>query len=322
MTGQISGLPLELVAVVVAASMLLGAVDILRQPGWAWKQAGEPKVAYLILDLILPVIGLAMYAFRARPKVIAEAATGPAAGPDEPALPVEPGERALPAEDTRAQGTPAPADTGPVEPVTRAAAGTDPFTGFREMADHQYRSGETTPSPPEPERLEISSTFFSTGTSARNIRHPLALARAYRPRQRTSLTEDQPEPVVEEVGQPEPERAPVVDFQPGPAIGVEVTPQPAPTPAPSPAVEPEPKQARVVEPEPEQAGVVEPEQVRMVEPEPEPETVSPIAYESPTVPSGWKVDPTGRHQFRYWDGFTWTANVADNGEETLDAVSA
>ena len=42
----------------------------------------------------------------------------------------------------------------------------------------------------------------------------------------------------------------------------------------------------------------------------------------PTVPAGWKADPTGRHQFRYWDGFQWTENVADAGEQSRDAVSA
>ena len=41
----------------------------------------------------------------------------------------------------------------------------------------------------------------------------------------------------------------------------------------------------------------------------------------PTVPAGWKSDPTGRHQFRYWDGFHWTENVADAGEQSNDSVT-
>ncbi len=41
-----------------------------------------------------------------------------------------------------------------------------------------------------------------------------------------------------------------------------------------------------------------------------------------TVPAGWKADPTGRHQFRYWDGFHWTENVADAGEQSRDAVAS
>ena len=85
---------------------------------------------------------------------------------------------------------------------------------------------------------------------------------------------------------------------------VEVQPEPAPVvelvPEPTPEVEPEPVQAKVAEPE----------------------AVAPLFHAAPTVPSGWKVDPTGRHQFRYWDGFNWTENVADDGEEALDGVSA
>jgi hypothetical protein len=40
-----------------------------------------------------------------------------------------------------------------------------------------------------------------------------------------------------------------------------------------------------------------------------------------TVPAGWKADPTGRHQFRYWDGIHWTENVADAGEQSRDAAA-
>jgi len=28
---------------------------------------------------------------------------------------------------------------------------------------------------------------------------------------------------------------------------------------------------------------------------------------------GWRPDPSGRYEYRYWDGHTWTAHVADNG---------
>lgn len=33
---------------------------------------------------------------------------------------------------------------------------------------------------------------------------------------------------------------------------------------------------------------------------------------SPTPP-GWWADPWQRHQFRYWDGVSWTQHVSDNG---------
>jgi hypothetical protein len=41
-----------------------------------------------------------------------------------------------------------------------------------------------------------------------------------------------------------------------------------------------------------------------------------------TVPAGWKADPTGRHQFRYWSGAGWTDNVADNGEQSRDVATS
>ena len=34
----------------------------------------------------------------------------------------------------------------------------------------------------------------------------------------------------------------------------------------------------------------------------------------------WNVDPGGRHQYRYWDGDSWTAHVADNGEFGTDPL--
>ena len=35
-------------------------------------------------------------------------------------------------------------------------------------------------------------------------------------------------------------------------------------------------------------------------------------------PSRWERDPTGRHEFRYWSGTQWTANVADRGVASED----
>lgn len=39
------------------------------------------------------------------------------------------------------------------------------------------------------------------------------------------------------------------------------------------------------------------------------------------TPAGWRPDPSGRHQYRYYDGVAWTDNVADNGEQTVDPLS-
>lgn len=32
-----------------------------------------------------------------------------------------------------------------------------------------------------------------------------------------------------------------------------------------------------------------------------------------SAPAGWLSDPTGRHQYRYWDSMRWTPSVSDDG---------
>jgi Bacterial PH domain/Protein of unknown function (DUF2510) len=39
---------------------------------------------------------------------------------------------------------------------------------------------------------------------------------------------------------------------------------------------------------------------------------------APALAAGWYVDPAGRHQHRYHNGLAWTANVANNGETSID----
>ena len=39
------------------------------------------------------------------------------------------------------------------------------------------------------------------------------------------------------------------------------------------------------------------------------------------TPQGWEFDPTGRHQYRYWDGASWTSHVADGGAQTQDLIA-
>jgi hypothetical protein len=215
-TGSIT-FSLELVVLAVGLSMLVGAVDLIRQPQWAWKRAEENKAAYLVLVVLVPVIGLGLYVFGARPNVVAAASGHPAGRP-------------------AAEPTEAP-DQQP------SPGGMTTSAGFREMAmlndnddsdndndndDDTPEAGATPLQPSEP--VEISSTFFSSGTATRTR------ARPYRPRQRTSLDES-------------------LDTR-------------------------------------------------------------------PTVPAGWNVDPTDRHQFRYWDGFHWTENVADEGRQSRDRVNS
>jgi hypothetical protein len=38
--------------------------------------------------------------------------------------------------------------------------------------------------------------------------------------------------------------------------------------------------------------------------------------------AGWHADPTGRFQFRYWDGAMWTDRTSSDGEVTSDPLFA
>jgi Protein of unknown function (DUF2510) len=44
--------------------------------------------------------------------------------------------------------------------------------------------------------------------------------------------------------------------------------------------------------------------------------------EPPQTPAQWAADPHGRHELRYWDGTTWTDQVADRGVQATDPMDA
>lgn len=99
-----------------------------------------------------------------------------------------------------------------------------------------------------------------------------------------------------------------------PASVTPVEPVTAVMPAVEPVTEPTPEPV-VVTPEPV---VVAPEPT----PEPEPVVIAPAAQPSytptPTVPSGWYADPSGRFELRYWDGTGWTEHVSRAGQQFTD----
>lgn len=37
-------------------------------------------------------------------------------------------------------------------------------------------------------------------------------------------------------------------------------------------------------------------------------------------PAGWRPDPTGRHEYRYWTGTGWSRHVSDAGKRSTDAM--
>lgn len=47
----------------------------------------------------------------------------------------------------------------------------------------------------------------------------------------------------------------------------------------------------------------------------------PVAVvQQPAVPAGWYADPTGRHQYRWWDSAQWTTSVHNNGVTSVETV--
>ncbi len=244
MTGQIAGpstFSVELVGVIIGVSMIAGAVDVIRQPGWAWKRAEKNKAGYFVLVLLVPLVGLGIYLRSIRPKVAPIAAAGKAAS-----LPFEHfGEdaerrqrthRKHRAEQRHQDGYHQRETPAPPAGLASFATTFEEIVGATAVIDGEAVTVEA-PVTDQPRPTEISGTFFSSSTGgARGPRLPAGLTRSYRPRQRSSAAE--------------------------------------------------PAGARA------------------------------------TVPSGWKADPTGRHQFRYWDGSQWTENVADDGEQTLDSVDS
>jgi hypothetical protein len=45
-------------------------------------------------------------------------------------------------------------------------------------------------------------------------------------------------------------------------------------------------------------------------------------YQQPTQMKtpDWYLDPRGRHQYRYWNGYAWTEHVADEGVQSIDPI--
>lgn len=325
MSAEMVNSSLGLIAGIVAVSMVFGAVDLLRQPTWAWRAAGEPKIICLLMVLLLPGVGLAIYVFGARPKVVEIAAHGRAAS-----LPFERfGDRAQSAVvSSRAiQALARPTTRGSFgEPITRtirpkaptAAAGVpagsligasffdDPDVLPVSAAAEFVEAGGMPPAP-----VDLETVTEPAPESA--IRIPGQTGKPYNPRQRASLDEGPLRgPSLATVA------AEIASGGMG-GRGGPAAPQPVPQPVGAGAMGtslPSIPAPRV--------GTSTPEIFRA-----RPETVAPIAGSAPvaTAPLGamaarWMNDPTGRHQYRYWDGGRWTENVYDAGVESRDSVNS
>ncbi len=75
----------ELIVIVVALAilvlpvllMVLALVDLARRPDWQWPAAGQNRIAWVLVILIIGCIGPAVYLIVARPKLEAVAGHGP-----------------------------------------------------------------------------------------------------------------------------------------------------------------------------------------------------------------------------------------------------
>ena len=48
---------------------------------------------------------------------------------------------------------------------------------------------------------------------------------------------------------------------------------------------------------------------------------APQGIAPPHPNSQWLADPTGRHEFRLWDGRQWSAHVSDRGRAGFDPIA-
>ncbi len=350
MTTGVMDLVLMCIAAAVILSVVLGAVDLIRQPGWAWRAAGEPKWLALMLVLLLPGVGLAIYVFGARPKVVAVASAGRAAN-----LPFERfGDRqTLATENVRAiQVLAQPTSFGSFgeRRTTRPVRASGPAVGAPAGTDFFDDPDLVTVGDPTrtTQTIEPAATVATTGEPP--IRIPGSLGRPYNPRQRTSF--DERESLASVAAQvqaanqgagPHLSALATTPVAPSPGVGAG---GPVPTGGPAGAGEVAGRtfataasafgqrppahaaNGRATALQLGAAPVATPRTPEIFRPRPD--EVAPIATGSATavatmtpratMAARWLPDPTGRHQYRYWDGGCWTENVYDAGVESRDPV--
>jgi hypothetical protein len=318
MTAETFSASMGLIAGLLGVAMVFGVVDLLRQPTWAWRAAHEPKIVCLLLVLLLPGVGLAIYVFGARPKVVDVASHGRAAS-----LPFERfGDRAGAAvESSRAiQALALPTIRGsfgetisrPIR-ATTAPSGAPAGASFFDDPDLVTvgdASGFTEAGGMAPAAVAIEIVDDPAPEST--IRIPGQTGKPYNPRQRSSLDEG-------------PLRAPSMA---GMISDIDMGSPPGDPRATAHQSVPQPVAAGAM------GGLSAMDAPRVGTSTPEifrdrPETVAPIAGTAPPssaplagLGARWMNDPTGRHKYRYWDGGQWTENVYDAGVESRDPVTA
>jgi len=260
----------------------LGATDVLRQPRWAWKKAERSRPLFLAVTVGLPLIGLALYIFLARPRVapISRAGLGsvlPLDGVGSPArtsVTASTRHVVTAGEHSHSVAYTAFGAVSPPAVYTAFGAVSPPvaYTAFGAM------SPPVMPSRPAADLSELPSPFPFPGAGDTGT----GWARRGGPGG-------------------DPEGHPGRDAATEPAA----VPSGAAMRTPSGPARPSRPQPKVV----------------MQQLHASPPVTAPHSGErKPSAPPGWKADPAGRHQFRYWDGFRWTDSVADSGSRSTDPV--
>lgn len=244
----------------------LGATDVLRQPRWAWKKAERSRLLFLVVTVGLPLVGLALYIFLARPKVapISHAGLGSVLPLDGVGSPT----RTSATASTRHVVTAGEHSHSVAYTAFGAVSPPVAYTAFGAM------SPPVMPSRPAVDLSELPSPSPFPGAGDTGT--------GWAPR-----------------GRP--------DGHPGREAGTDpaVVPSGAAVRTPSGPARPSRPQPKVV--------------MQQLHASP-PVTAPRGGDRKPTAPPGWKADPAGRHQFRYWDGFRWTDSVADSGSRSTDPV--
>ncbi|MDA8341240.1 MAG: DUF2510 domain-containing protein [Actinomycetota bacterium] len=256
----------------------LGATDVLRQPRWAWKKAERSRLLFLVVTVGLPLVGLALYIFLARPKVapISHAGLGSVLPLDGVGSP------------TRTSATASTRHVVTAGEHSHSVA----YTAFGAVSPPVAYTAFGAVSPP------VAYTAFGAMSPPVMPSRPAV--------DLSELPSPSPFPGAGDTGTGwAPRGRP--DGHPGREAGTDpaVVPSGAAVRTPSGPARPSRPQPKVV--------------MQQLHASP-PVTAPRGGDRKPTAPPGWKADPAGRHQFRYWDGFRWTDSVADSGSRSTDPV--
>jgi Protein of unknown function (DUF2510) len=262
MSGQIAAtgsVSLGIIGAIIGLASLYGVVDVLRQPGWAWRRAGRNRMLFLAMVVVFPSVGLAIYLFAARPKVAPLTRAGRIASLPLEGLDIVPRH---PVTTSRLYGTISPPNGLMRFGVASRPVSYNPFGAASSPVSYNPFGATSSPVGDRPYGATSRPVGYNPfGATSLPVGHrPIGAASSPVSSARSGQQVHQ-QPITVHQGRRPPTSSTTVD--------VEATKA----------------------------------------------TIN-------AAPAGWKSDPTGRYQFRYWDGGRWTDSVARSGIQSKDPVSA